>query len=876
MWSPQGVAIDASGDVWVADTNDNRILEFTATGEFLRKFGSAGSGNGQFSIPRRLSIGPDGNVWVSDSNNSRVEVFTPSGEYKEQFGGVSYSEAEGKFYVVEGLAFHGSTVYVVDDGDDRVEKWTRSSTGTTLDNKSPHDTQIVYYTPGTEASVGVCQNHPEWANLPCQAGPVAQPETSGLPPLPVITTTYDVWDQPESITEAFGSTTRTKKTSFDLAGRALTSEVSSSTDTPVPTVTDQYSTTTGALVKQSETVEGKEKSISSAYNTLGQLEIYTDADGGSTAYAYDIDGRVTETTVSGGGEQKGKQTYAYDPTSGFLTKLVDSAAGTFTASYDVAGRMTSETYPNNMTAYYTHNTAGETTGVEYKKNAHCSTTCPEIWFDDTIVPSVHGETIKQSSNLAEEPNDVYDEAGRLTEVQEIPAGKGCKTRLYTYDIESNRMSLVNREPGSEGKCATEGGTSEKHVYDEANRLVDTGVAYDTFGNTTTLPAADSGSGEVTSSYYVDNELASQTQNSKTYKYYMDPAGRLRETKTETGGKTVAEVTSHYSGPGSALTWTSEEGGKKWSRNIPGIDGSLTAIQSGSGTVTLQMHDLQGNVVATAALSESETKTLSSYNSTEFGVPVNGTPPKYAWLGALGVSTESSSSVVVQDGTTYVPLTGRPLQTQPVTPPIPQNSVKEYVSTIEPGFSNATAATAAQQVANAEQARKAQEDASRPPEEGCDGDAGPCEGEDPGDLERGGCRVWTTIHFDAFEAEVYAYGYFSCNTPVGHFELQVCVQEETSTVLYPGQVIEESAPNGKFANYGGSEGCTKGDQFSDNSKGRIKASVSCEDPARSEEYRSWVWGRTWWPHLFEYTGWAVSAVRWSGPACEPSTHGAGMQ
>ncbi len=64
---------------------------------------------------------------------------------------------------------------------------------------------------------------------------------------------------------------------------------------------------------------------------------------------------------------KGNQTYHYNETTGALKELVDSAAGTFTAEYDVAGKMTSESYPNGMTAYYTHNQAGETTGIEYKK-----------------------------------------------------------------------------------------------------------------------------------------------------------------------------------------------------------------------------------------------------------------------------------------------------------------------------------------------------------------------------------------------------------------------------------------------------------------------------------------------------------------------------
>ena len=275
--------------------------------------------------------------------------------------------------------------------------------------------------------------------------------------------------------------------------------------------------------------------------------------------------------------------------------------------------------------------------------------------------------LAQTSTLAKE-SYTYDNAGRLTQTQEEPTGEACTTRIYAYDEESNRTSLTTRK-GSEGKCATEGGAVERHTYDTANRLTDSEVAYETFGNTTTLPAADAGGKyAITSSYYVDNQIASQTQNEKTLNYHYDPAGRARETETVVKGKTESTMISHYSGPGEAFTWTSE-GSEKWSRNIPGIDGALDAIQTSSGTTTLQLHDLQGNIIATAGISEAETKLLTTYNSTEFGVPGEGkTPPKYAWLGATGVTTELAAGVATKGGASYVPQIARDLQTAPVVPP----------------------------------------------------------------------------------------------------------------------------------------------------------------------------------------------------------------
>jgi hypothetical protein len=86
---------------------------------------------------------------------------------------------------------------------------------------------------------------------------------------------------------------------------------------------------------------------------------------------------------------------------------------------------------------------------------------------------------------------------------------------------------------------------------------------------------------------------------------------------------------------------------------------------------LQLRDLEGNIVATAEDSETATKLISTYNSTEFGVPQPGTaPPKYAWLGAEGVSSEPSQAAgaSTQSGTSYVPEIGRALQTTSVESP----------------------------------------------------------------------------------------------------------------------------------------------------------------------------------------------------------------
>lgn len=383
------------------------------------------------------------------------------------------------------------------------------------------------------------------------------------------------------------------------------------------------------------------------------------------------------------------QIYAYDVTTGALSSLYDTATGTFTAKYDAENKLSSETYPNGMKASYALNSVGESTSIEYVKTTHCTTAC--TWFTDAITPAIHGETMKQTSSAAEEPSYAYDALGRPTQVQEIPSGKGCTTRLYSYDEEGDRTSMTTREPGTGGVCAGEGGTREAHIYDAAGRLADSGVTYDSFGNLTALPASDAGGHELKSTYYVDNQIASQEQQeegkAKTINLLYDPVGRIRETLVT--GKSPA--ISHYADTGEALTWTTE-GASLWTRNIPGIDGTLCATQTSGEAPLLQLHDLQGNIVATASLNESETKLLSTYNSTEFGVPQSGgSTPKYSWLGASGLKSELPSSGVVTTGeASYVPQIGRALQSEPVASPGAFPNGTAEVGEIQATYLNAAA------------------------------------------------------------------------------------------------------------------------------------------------------------------------------------------
>ena len=117
---PKGIAVTASGYVFVVDAGNNRIDKFKENGEFVLAFGFGvingkeefeictttcqagltGSGNGEFNGLRGVAVSASGNVWVADAFNDRVEEFKENGEYVTKFG--SAGKGNGQFEETKG------------------------------------------------------------------------------------------------------------------------------------------------------------------------------------------------------------------------------------------------------------------------------------------------------------------------------------------------------------------------------------------------------------------------------------------------------------------------------------------------------------------------------------------------------------------------------------------------------------------------------------------------------------------------------------------------------------------------------------------------------------------------------------------------------
>jgi DNA-binding beta-propeller fold protein YncE len=118
---PVGLTVAGDGTVWVADTHYHRVIRYDADGRELLRFGSYGTGQGEFIYPTDIAFGPDGRVYVGEyGGNDRIQVFDSGGSYLFEFGALG--SEPGQFNRPQALAFGASQreLYVADACNHRI------------------------------------------------------------------------------------------------------------------------------------------------------------------------------------------------------------------------------------------------------------------------------------------------------------------------------------------------------------------------------------------------------------------------------------------------------------------------------------------------------------------------------------------------------------------------------------------------------------------------------------------------------------------------------------------------------------------------------------------------------------------------------------
>jgi hypothetical protein len=117
-FTPLGIAVDlATGNVFVTDSDNHRVLVYDATGNYLRQFGSYGTGDSNLLYPYGIAINSTSYVYVSDSTN-QVKVFRNDGTFLYKINSGSLSAPRGV-----GIDRTTGEVYVVSSGNNRIVKY---------------------------------------------------------------------------------------------------------------------------------------------------------------------------------------------------------------------------------------------------------------------------------------------------------------------------------------------------------------------------------------------------------------------------------------------------------------------------------------------------------------------------------------------------------------------------------------------------------------------------------------------------------------------------------------------------------------------------------------------------------------------------------
>jgi sugar lactone lactonase YvrE len=165
--TPSGLAIDKAGNVFVADTGANAIRKISRDGVVttLAGDGTAGFRDGpaaqaRFNGPIGVAVDEAGNVYVADTYNDRIRLITKDGQVKTLAGGEAPGFADGQgagaaFNTPCGLALdRAGDLLIADSGNDAIRKLGKDGRVTTLARAAPEDHDPVLVAP-----IGLAATH---------------------------------------------------------------------------------------------------------------------------------------------------------------------------------------------------------------------------------------------------------------------------------------------------------------------------------------------------------------------------------------------------------------------------------------------------------------------------------------------------------------------------------------------------------------------------------------------------------------------------------------------------------------------------------------------------------------------------------------------
>ncbi len=125
---PSGIAVDAAGNVYIADQFNHRVQKWIpGAKQGITVAGGRGQGDApdQLDYPMGVAVDQQGNLYVSDAANQRIQKFTPSNAYGTTVaGGNGRGNKANQFNMPFGICLDAEgNIYVADNYNHRIQKW---------------------------------------------------------------------------------------------------------------------------------------------------------------------------------------------------------------------------------------------------------------------------------------------------------------------------------------------------------------------------------------------------------------------------------------------------------------------------------------------------------------------------------------------------------------------------------------------------------------------------------------------------------------------------------------------------------------------------------------------------------------------------------
>ncbi|MFX0146007.1 MAG: PA14 domain-containing protein, partial [Candidatus Hodarchaeota archaeon] len=103
LFDPRGLDVDRDGKIYIANTGGSAILKISPQGQVMERYGSPGSGDGQLNQPTDVAVDGVGNLYIVDTENERVQVWDWDGQYLRQWRITAANTVDGP-HIVWGMS----------------------------------------------------------------------------------------------------------------------------------------------------------------------------------------------------------------------------------------------------------------------------------------------------------------------------------------------------------------------------------------------------------------------------------------------------------------------------------------------------------------------------------------------------------------------------------------------------------------------------------------------------------------------------------------------------------------------------------------------------------------------------------------------------